>query len=72
MADEQTYHVFRRCAWKPNPKFPQGWEPFGGAPKETVATGVSLQEARRICAEENEGKERPGPHGQTFTEYESE
>lgn len=66
-----TYHVFKRCAWKPNPSYPQGWEPFGGADKETVARGVSLAEAKRACNEANEGLDR-SVHGQTFHEFEQE
>jgi hypothetical protein len=66
-----TYHVFTRCAWKSNPSYPQGWEPFGGAEKTTVATGVDLAEAKRLCAEGNEGLDR-SIHGQTFHEFEAE
>jgi hypothetical protein len=66
-----TYHVFKRCSWKANPKYPGGWEPYGGADKETVAEGVDLAEAKRICAEGNEGLDSSVP-GQTYHEFERE
>jgi hypothetical protein len=70
--DTKTYHVFTRRAWKANPSWPQGWEPCGGAEKTTVATGVSLEEAKRICAEGNADLQPSSVHGQTYHEFESE
>jgi hypothetical protein len=65
------YRVFLRRPWKRNPAYPQGWEPFGGARKRTLERGLTLDEARRRCATENEGKPRGVP-GQTWCEFEAQ
>lgn len=64
-----TYRVFTRRPWKRNPKFPQGWEPHGGARKTTVEKAVTLEQAKRLCKAGNAGK--PRKPGQTWYEFES-
>lgn len=66
-----TYRVFKRKPWKRNPAYPSGWEPNGGARKQTIERGLSLDEARRTCARGNEGQERGTP-GLTWYEFEQE
>lgn len=72
MAD--TYKVSKRSAWKRNPSWPGGWEPYVGR-KLTVKHGCSLEEARRLCREGpankllREGREY---RGHTFYEFERE
>jgi hypothetical protein len=65
------YRVFTGRPWKRNPAYPQGWEPYGGAPKRTVVRGLSYDEAKRRCEAENKGKDR-SVHGQTFHELEAQ
>jgi hypothetical protein len=45
------YRVFVRDFWKPNPSWPNGREPYGGAPKHTICTVETAEEAREACAE---------------------
>jgi hypothetical protein len=66
-----TYRVFKRAAWKRNPSYPGGWEPYVGRAL-TVKTGLTLEEARRLCREGpankalREGREY---RGLTFYEF---
>jgi hypothetical protein len=65
-----TYRVFTRRPWRRNAAWPGGWEPFGGARKTTLERGLSLEEAKRRCAEGNKNvKREPGAR---FHEFESE
>jgi len=54
-----SYQVFVRDWWKPNPDWPDGREPWGGAPKHKLCKVETESEAREICAEYN-FTHRPG------------
>jgi hypothetical protein len=56
---EETFDVFHRTWWKPNPSWPNGREPGAGT-KHYLARGVSEQEARELCREWNDEHD-PGP-----------
>ena len=57
----ESYRVFTRTWWKPNPSWPNGREP-GPGPKRTMRGGTRLTyaEAREMCREYNESH-NPGP-----------
>ena len=57
---ETLYDVFVRDWWKPNPARPNGREPYAGAPRRYLARGVTVEEAREMCKEYNDGHD-PGP-----------
>ena len=65
----ELYNVFKRRPWKKLGFGTRTWVPDGGARKTSVAKGVSLDEAKRICAEGNAGKDRSKP-GQIYYEFE--
>jgi hypothetical protein len=65
------YVVFTRCPWQRNDRYPQGWEPMGGAPKTFVADGLTFEEAREMCTEGN-ADNVSGVHGQTYHEFMTE
>jgi hypothetical protein len=72
-----SYRVFKRNPWKRNKAWPGGWEPHGGARKQTVRRGVDLETARRICAEgnkENNARRAAGKsnEGRIWFEFERE
>jgi hypothetical protein len=46
---EPTYRVFVRNGYKHNPSWPNGREPYGAAPKTTLARHLSLSAARDMC-----------------------
>lgn len=45
----ESYRVFVRDWWKPNPAWPNGLEPDGGARKTTIGRGMTEEEARVLC-----------------------
>lgn len=51
----QKYRVFKRRPWR---RTPRGWEAYGGARKTTVENNLTLDEARRCCAEGNKNAVR--------------
>ena len=53
------YYVFTRVWWKPNPSWPNGREPYPGAPQRTIARGCTEDEARTIAQEWN-ATHKPG------------
>lgn len=67
---EPTYRVFVRNAWKSNPSWPGGREPFGGAPKTTLARKLSFSAARDMCEVYNQNH-NPGKLGR-YAEFEKE
>lgn len=60
----ETYSVFVRDWWRPAEKHDGNWPnnrvPFAGAPKEYIAEGCTISEAREIAQEYNDSHE-PGP-----------
>ncbi len=55
-----SYSVFTRVWWKDNPSWPNGLEPYAGAPKHYLDRHVETeQEARTMCREWN-AKHKPG------------
>lgn len=56
----ESYYVFTRVWWKPNPSWPDGREPYAGAPRRTIAKGCTYEEARAIAKEWNATHD-PGP-----------
>lgn len=46
------YNVFHRTWWRRNPSWPDGREPGAGR-KTYLRRGVTLEEARQLCAEYN-------------------
>ena len=50
MSDAPLYNVFVRDWWRNNAGWPNGLEPCAG-PKHYLERGLTLPEARRVCAE---------------------
>lgn len=55
-----SYACFTRVWWKHNPSWPNGREPYAGAPKRYLARGMTYEEAREFCQEWNASHD-PGP-----------
>ncbi len=48
-----SYRVFTRVWWKESPSWPNGLEPYPGAPEHTLARSCTEEEAREMCQEWN-------------------
>ncbi len=60
--------VFKRAAWKKNADWPEGWEPWGSAPRRHVCYVDSIEQARDICRSENEARTSRGDVFHEFKE----
>jgi hypothetical protein len=67
---EPTYRVFVRSWYKRNPTWPNGREPYGGAPKTTLARKLSYSAARDMCEVWNKNHD-PGKYSRK-AEFEKE
>ena len=68
-----SFHVFKRKNWKPNPRYPHGYEPHGNRDIVTVDNVETIDEAREICKEHNDTRPAyPLPEHFEFEVYEFE
>lgn len=64
--------VFQRHAWRKNPDWPDGYEPYGAAQKRTIRFVETADEARKICLPHNEKRPKSGAAHYEFGFYEFE
>lgn len=64
MTDATRYRVFRRSA--------RSWSDFGIARKTTIDTNLTIDEARRVCAEYNDNRTPSQIKRGTKLEFESQ
>ena len=48
-----SYQIFKRKAYKPNPDWPEGFEPHGSAYKTNIKIVETEVEAKMICESHN-------------------
>ncbi len=59
--------VFKRRAWKKNPAYADGYEPYSTAPKTHVCYADNEDDARAICREHNQKRVAKDSHFYEWT-----